>query len=1161
MKKVMKPVVCACGAWLLAAFACRAAAPDFFVDFITSDATYDSAAGKPIGGKIDTGYCYKGSDKTYPRTTMVSFDYNSHNLLRRPGETDGKQRAIFGVWSTTLSCFRTDGAGSTQFWTPGPDGNCAWLSSAFQKGRNTIAIDYLATNVWLNGEAKYSAFRLPSAGSDGYKLCWAENCYYSYLDVYGFKAWEQTDAGSDPALVMNLRPCCAEGRAALYDMVSKKVIFPDSDGYTLPLTNDVVIAAGGTLHVAPFTVNQKSITFTGDAALIFDGQMALDCAGKVTFGDETAMLTVSLTEARLQGDYALVTGLPTGVRAQIGEIPPGYAGEVVCSGGTLVLRLRTAASDPASGHPEAIAETLRSDAQGYVPTGYFLRTTKSPTTSRIVYEWYDTAHGKGTAPGPTNPSNNFLPVFGYWDDAIGNRLGARHNNDYLQLICKNSTDGMLWCYSGNQTVEINLNTLVNTYTCVWSTGSNVQTWTAKAYGGDDVNEIFAFGMSKTDGTGVFSKGAVYDFKAFKVWETTDGGTTETLARDFVPCWNDGKAGMWDRVTGAIRYPVADTNGFTVANCRWRLAANDEFLYLAEGEAVRVSLMDNAVGYKVVRDRDGTVIAEGSDGAVAFTMPGEPLTVRSLYDAAVGADTTLALDKTRCYRTISFGADARLALSCGARAVIDGTLDLPSDGKVTIELAGVTGVGVYTVMEGLDAAVSPDMFAVGPLPTGYAGTFEKWDDKLVLRVGWDKVGAPILVKSIQTDGIGWIDTEYFYHGDAFPKTSRVRMEAYSEKLGRNPAGNAYTSYSFFGTWDGVMTASRWHEEYLQVWHDFTKKNPGGGNNYSEGWVYTKADIVMEFDYLNAGLWMTVNGGERNTFWNAELKVSSAVSGSSMYLFGVNGNNAPGYYRFNEFRVWETPDGESETLAVDMVPCVSGGKAGVYDKVRNRVFLPKCAEGSVSEFTVPEWDMGFAQEFSHVAVESTAPATTAEFGPQNAITLTKDAVVTIRKPVTRVVVTKYVAAVDSSVRTPLVTRYDVVGEPAVYTPAVGGTLDVKLGTATKAVVTVEGGEPMVQDFGAAKVTSAAEALYRTFEVKRSLAVEHEVMIAADATLSFARDNGPAVVTRYAADGTVVSAEELTSAVKAGETYAVALGDGVAYAVVSVKLPRRGMMIFLR
>ena len=118
---------------------------------------------------------------------------------------------------------------------------------------------------------------------------------------------------------------------------------------------------------------------------------------------------------------------------------------------------------------------------------------------------------------------------------------------------------------------------------------------------------------------------IFAFKNLRVYEKAKSGD-EILARDYVPCINNGEYGVFDKVTHEIFKVRSEIAGFNVANARWRLTVGDQVTFVSGVQSIDCPSGTDADGWMLVSDRDGSIIESGRGTKAEFTMPAAAATI-------------------------------------------------------------------------------------------------------------------------------------------------------------------------------------------------------------------------------------------------------------------------------------------------------------------------------------------------------------------------------------------------------------------------------------------------------------------------------------------------------------------------------------------------------
>ena len=104
-------------------------------------------------------------------------------------------------------------------------------------------------------------------------------------------------------------------------------------------------------------------------------------------------------------------------------------------------------------------------------------------------------------------------------------------------------------------------------------------WSTTFTGLNTGRSLYVFANNSADGTvGGKSKTRCY---GLKIWQGPEDGGDMTLVRDFQPCMKDGRAGLYDAVSGDIFYSISGTN----LVCDENSEVPDEFIDYVESQGV------------------------------------------------------------------------------------------------------------------------------------------------------------------------------------------------------------------------------------------------------------------------------------------------------------------------------------------------------------------------------------------------------------------------------------------------------------------------------------------------------------------------------------------------------------------------------------------------
>ena len=264
--------------------------------------------------------------------------------------------------------------------------------------------------------------------------------------------------------------------------------------------------------------------------------------------------------------------------------------------------------------PDFIADRIASDGVGYIDTGYANRRNGYPRTSRIAVSFSTSTAGKGTAPGPVVEGTE-RTIFGYEYDSTDKML-FRYGGDKAQVWYPESGQNWGTGVKGDMTITLN----EESGTATWSpagdkTGISIPT----------VNSTYTYYLfahhKKASGVSVAQDFAVFDLKSMAVYEKESEGAAETLAHHFLPCFLNGKVGLFDEETGDVRYPTTD--GFVISGYDIDLASGKSLIVNSYDAAPRTLKL--AAGSALAFDGEATLspsvvaeLPEGGTVSIALT---------------------------------------------------------------------------------------------------------------------------------------------------------------------------------------------------------------------------------------------------------------------------------------------------------------------------------------------------------------------------------------------------------------------------------------------------------------------------------------------------------------------------------------------------------------
>lgn len=380
--------------------------------------------------------------------------------------------------------------------------------------------------------------------------------------------------------------------------------------------------------------------------------------------------------------------------------------------------------------------SLTSDGRGYVDTGYRYHRSDSPKTKRIVLKLYNSTNGyKQDVTGTTC---DFFGVFGkdsqqhsYFRFQRGSArftmYGGGDANVSSTAPCYGDAEISLDYFSKPSVVG---SSVINGP--MMFTGDSLAAPTA-----DATETYYLFGNHNYSLTDQAWNPSYYQLQEFQIYETGDEGVTETLAHDFVPAKDDdGRAGVFDCVTGDMRYPAGEGteagDGFVLGNVKWRLRYNGCVSYHPAGEVLRLA-STRAAGYLLVDDKTLSFDAVGDGPSYGLTMPGKAVSFYWTEDRAINPGETMSVDGTEAVRNLTLSAGSGMSFSTGAELLVAGDVTLPADGTVRVSLSGAAKSGDHVIMRGLTNAIDVSKLVAGTIgEKGCSATFEQVGSTLVLH---------------------------------------------------------------------------------------------------------------------------------------------------------------------------------------------------------------------------------------------------------------------------------------------------------------------------------------------------------------------------------------------------------------------------------------------
>ena len=802
--------------------------------------------------------------------------------------------------------------------------------------------------------------------------------------------------------------------------------------------------------------------------------------------------------------------------------------------------------------PEALADSLTSDGTGYVDLGYRYRMSSFPKTSRIVCELYDNSWGSGRDPGPVLSTSFPRTIFGYQDSGSGCMSVARYSGSNAQVYYGGWVNTSKSCGRLDTVVSIDY---VNN-SAVWSysegSGKTLEFSGVTAPVKDATGSYYLFANNVHNGENLWQ--GIFAFKNLRVYEKAESGD-ENLARDYVPCINNGEYGVFDKVTHEIFKIQNECVGFNVANARWRLTVGDQVTFVSGVQSIDCPSGTDADGWMLVSDRDGSIIESGRGTKAAFTMPTSAATLLWAEDMELEPGATMDIAEALTIANLAFGESSALSFTPGAMLTVFGDIQFPESGMVNISAERFTASGVYPLIAIKGGAIDLANFKVVALADGLLGSFELRGEVLCLRItgkSAENAAKPDrILQSLTSDGTGYVDLGYRYHMSSFPKTSRIVCELYDSTYGTGRQSGPQTGDSpktVFGYQNPdtrSVSIARWSGSKC----DFVY------NGYNRvGDFIGKNDIAITIDYISGtASWSTSSDGKCHEY--SGLASPSSDGACAYYLFANNVYDSgatlwQGIFAFKNLRIYEKTESDDEVLARDYVPALKDGKPCVYDKktgcissVQNETVGFVATGASWPAEVFPE----ISQQFGNACTVSRLPVSLPAFSPETEYVFTADGTISLKRDIESLSVVSYSA--DG----------EVVNSELLSNPEKGRNIEVKVGTASRTVVRLSGvaasGISVKQDFPVASSASGEDVFFRN--VSRNAC---EFMVSADCEFLFKTAIDWIYADSYDASGNLLESEKCSGRINVGGNLFVSSGTA-AYKILRVELSHPRLRIIVR
>lgn len=715
-----------------------AAEYDYLVPSLTSDGR----------GYVDTGYRYHRSDS--PKTKRIVLKlYNSTNGYKK--DVTGTTCDLFGVFgngSQRHSYFRFQSGSGRFTMCGGGDANVYSTDPCY--GDAEISLDYFSTpsvvgSSVINGQMMFSEDSLAAPTADATETYYLfGNHNYSLTDqawnpshyqLQEFQIYETGDDGVTETLAHDFVPCCAEGRPALYDKITTDVKFPSTRDFTIPAM-DVAVATGKEMKIAEGNCAPKTMTLEAGSTLVFSGLYSLKPTEAPVTLPADGVVTIRMAFEGIASGGVLIENLPSGwalSKFTLAALPEAALKDndfaLAMDGDRLVLRCAAKARPPAFG-------TLMSDGKGHIDTGYLYRRSSNPKTKRLALNFYN--QHNGAREGVSGSSRDFFGVYG--DDSQKHSYLRFQNSSSRWFVYGGGDDSVHSSSGCFGTAEISIDYFSTPSVVGTSSISGAMAFSSDSLAAPSVDAtetLYLFGNHSHYVSGSAWNPSYYQLNGFRIYETSDEGVTETLAHDFVPAKDDdGRAGVFDCVTGDMRYPAGEGteagDGFVLGNAKWRLRYNGCVSYHPAGEVLRLA-STRAAGYLLVDDKTLSFDAVGDGPAYGLTMPGKAVSFYWTEDRAINPGETMSVDGTEAVRNLTLSAGSGMSFSTGSELLVAGDVTLPADGTVRVSLSGAAKSGDHVIMRGLTNAIDVSKLVAGTIgEKGCSATFEQVGSTLVLH---------------------------------------------------------------------------------------------------------------------------------------------------------------------------------------------------------------------------------------------------------------------------------------------------------------------------------------------------------------------------------------------------------------------------------------------
>ncbi len=613
--------------------------------------------------------------------------------------------------------------------------------------------------------------------------------------------------------------------------------------------------------------------------------------------------------------------------------------------------------------PDKFVRYVESTGSQWIDTGIVGR---HGTKAECKVEWMNLSDSAFLASGYWSSNTRFYAC--WCSSASGNmftaqRTGDKVNNGQDLLFEKKRVYTYATDFSAADGNNMSTNTVTIDGTKVFS----------KAYTALDTGlNLYVFANNQNGTAAGFSRTRCY---GLKIWQ--DGA----LVRDFRPCVHEGRAGLYDAVSGNIFYPGSGTDLTYDANCD----VPDAFIDYVESEGnsyidtkvtgrsgtaaqMEMAWIGTSSDQALLDSRDGTnkrfylvhrntgdkwLWGYGSYGTFGTFTPGEryhvdasfaagdqTITVReggsdgSVVGSYAGTSTTSIDTGRSLYLFCCNQSGSVLAKQYWGKARVY-WLKLFQDGVLVRDFRPCLKYGQAALYDD----VSETIFYPEGDPLAFDNSVAASPDEVVY------------VDYIESDGFTHLDTQVYASSPTRATGEMAWMQVRTQNQEKQYFCEQYRSYLACGCYNSASDANRFYmvtEIAQKPWIGYGNYPQSFGSAYVAGQKYT---FDVSFAAGSQPFTLTPEGGLPTT--TTQSWQGDADGRGNLYLFACNDakNGAPIYrsaarcYGLTIYQGGETP-------VRDFKPCVKDGQAALYDTVSQRIFYPIPAipaEGNTGDVT--------------------------------------------------------------------------------------------------------------------------------------------------------------------------------------------------------------------